>query len=48
MQVKHFAAAGAFVQVVYVLGDDLHVEVFLEFGEGVVCGVRLGFNELFA
>ena len=42
VQVQHAAAAGAFVEVVHVLRDDVGVEVLFQTGEGKVGSVRFG------
>ena len=42
MQVQHGAAAGPLVQVIDVLGDDLHVVAILQPGQGEVGGIGLG------
>ena len=42
MQVQHAAAAGAFVQVVDVLGDDADAVVFFQIRQCLMRGVRHG------
>ena len=46
MQVDDLRRAGPFVKVVHVLGDDGHVEVFLQFGDDLVGAVGQGLLEL--
>ncbi len=43
VQVKHVAASGALVQVVDVLGDDAHVEIFFKVFQSDVSGIGLAF-----
>ena len=42
VEVENARRAGAFVQVVDILGDDLHIEIALQSSDGPVCGVRFG------
>ena len=46
MQVQHAGGAGTFVQVVHILGDDIHPEILLQLGHSHVGGVGLGILKL--
>ena len=40
------APAGTFVQVIYILGNDLHIEFFFQRRQGRVRGIGLGFGNI--
>lgn len=46
MQVQHIFRAGTLVQVVHILRDDIHVEIFFQFHQSTVCGVGLRIDQL--
>ena len=48
VEVEHLRRAGAFVQIVDVLGDDLHVEILLQVNQAEVAGVGLRVDQLVA
>lgn len=46
VEVEDLFGACALVEVIYVLGDNMHVEIFLELGEGDVAEIGFDFVEL--
>src|SRR5580698_5703378 len=48
VQVEHAGTAGAFVEVVNILGDDVDVEVLFQLGKAAVGSVGFGFGDVAA
>ena len=46
MKVEYVRRTGPFVQVIDILGDDLHVEIALQSGDSQVCGIGFGGEHL--
>jgi len=48
MQMQHVFTFGAFVQIINVLGDNLHIELFFQFFQAQMRGIRLFAQHLLA